>query len=90
MALYNRSQSGLTVGEIVKVTGHSHQNVNSGKDSLGKKGLINQHLPARDQRTVKVYLTEKGKQQAKELWANLSKLGAFRDEWITRKEESEL
>jgi len=83
LMLSNRKQGGHVVADLVRLSGLSHPTLNAAKESLIRDDLIEEHYPQRDKRTIKIYLTDKGRKKAKELWDDLAGILAIREGWIS-------
>lgn len=70
----NIRHKGWKLRDIVRLSGFSAPTVGMAKRKLVQEGLVEEHLPFRDQRTVKLYLTVAGEKRAAELWASVQAL----------------
>jgi len=68
LAINNTRLEGRTHTQLVELTGLKAVAVTMAKNRLWDKGLINEHRPSRDLRSVKLYLTAEGAAEAKKLW----------------------
>ena len=82
LMLSNRKQGGHIMADLAKVSGLSHPTLNAAKKALEKEDLVEEHYPMRDKRTVKIYLTEKGRAEAAQLWKDLRFLLEIKEEWL--------
>lgn len=74
LAINNTRLEGRTHKQLVELTGLTAGAVTMAKNRLWSMGLINEHRPARDLRSVKLYLTTKGAIEAKKLWKAIDDL----------------
>lgn len=81
LILANQRLQGWTLGAIAKATGMSVTVVNNAKKKLVKQGLAELRWPARDQRQVKIYLTDEGRDRAYALWQALGLLSRSESDW---------
>ena len=77
LALTNQLGGGWQVVDLVKWTGLSATTVTMAKNKLVGAGLVAEHLPHRDQRTLKIYLTAEGLIVAAQLWHAVSSLAGI-------------
>ena len=68
LMLTNQRKGGWVLADLVKLSGFSAPTIGMAKNTLVDENLVAEHLPFRDRRTVKIYLTEGGHEKAAELW----------------------
>ncbi len=68
LALTNQRKDGWVIVDLVEMSGLSPSTIGMAKARMIESGLIEEHLPHRDLRTVKVYLTDSGHEKAAKLW----------------------
>lgn len=73
LILTNHRKDGWVIADLVDLSGFQAPTITMAKTALLERGLVAEHLPYRDLRTVKIYLTDEGCKNAAELW------GAIRD-----------
>lgn len=81
MLLANRQQEGWRFGDLTSACGMSGPLAHQVKKDLVERGLASEHYPTRDQRVVRVYLTDLGRSEADTLWAALTMLANIEEEW---------
>lgn len=64
LATYNADGGGMAVAEVTRLTGLSGAHTSTAVESLELRRFIERRFPARDGRTVTLYLTATGRAQA--------------------------
>lgn len=72
LALLTPDRTGLTVSDLAAATQLRTSNITMGVDVLESGALAERRFPERDKRTVRVYLTEKGRAKAESMHAALA------------------
>ena len=78
LVLLNASNLGWRMVDIVRMTGMSSPTAGMCRNKLLKGELVEMTYPWRDQRTVRVYLTEAGREKAERMWEALQALSKLR------------
>ena len=68
LMLTNQMREGWVIADLVQLSGFPANTITMAKTALLEQGLVEEHIPHRDLRTVKVYLTVAGQKKAAELW----------------------
>jgi DNA-binding MarR family transcriptional regulator len=71
LLMANKRGTGWTMTELTATTGLRPSVLTMAKKKLTEDGLLVEHCPQRDRRVTKVYLTESGRDTAKEMWSAL-------------------
>lgn len=79
LLMANKQHAGWHVADITKATGAQPSAVTMAKQKLVQQGLIIEQFPERDKRVTKVYLTDKGRAAASDMWRMLRALVAAED-----------
>ncbi len=81
LLLSNRRAEGCRLTTLSRATGMNATLINSIKREFEADDLAFVQLPARDRRTKKLYLTDKGRKKARALWRALSAVAAAEERW---------
>ncbi len=81
LLLTNHRHGGWLIKDVVSLLGLPTTTITMAKNKLVREGLVAEHLPHRDQRTVKLYLTLKGEVKACLLWKSVRELSRIEKPW---------
>lgn len=76
LIMANKRMEGWNITDVIRVTGCPAPTVTMAKNQLIKQELLFEQFPERDRRLTKVYLTDKGRTEATEMWYTLGSLVA--------------
>lgn len=76
LVMANKRHAGWHVADITKAAGAQASAITMAKQKLIEQELVVEHFPERDKRVTKVYLTEKGHEEASRMWDLLRALVA--------------
>ena len=68
MALWSKASIGQTPTQLSQTLGLTYASVCMSKTKLVDEGLVEEHFPLRDKRSVKLYLTPKGRKESERAW----------------------
>ena len=74
LLLANKRLAGWRPSAVTEATGMTKSTFSMAKKALLAQELIVEHIPQRDRRMSKIYLTHKGRRRAGEMWRLLNAL----------------
>lgn len=90
LVLYNERGSGWYPKDVAQLTGIDSAHLSLAKEELVNLGFLTVHVPHRDQRRKKWYLTDAGQTQAASIWTGILGLAKMSPDWILREPEETL